>query len=49
MLATTDASANWLGEELRSQSIDVIEIGDCAAPRQAPYAFYEDRRAALEL
>jgi 2,4-dienoyl-CoA reductase-like NADH-dependent reductase (Old Yellow Enzyme family) len=49
VLATTNAAANWLGEELRWQGIDVIEIGDCAAPRQAPYAFYEGRRAALEL
>ena len=24
-------------------------IGDCAAPRQAPYAFHEGRRVALSL
>jgi len=49
VLATTNAAANWLGEELRSSGRHIVEIGDCAAPRQAPYAFYEGRRAALEL
>ncbi|MBY5891779.1 FAD-dependent oxidoreductase [Rhizobium ruizarguesonis] len=49
VLATTNAAANWLGDELRSNDRQVVEIGDCAAPRQAPYAFYEGRRAALEL
>jgi 2,4-dienoyl-CoA reductase-like NADH-dependent reductase (Old Yellow Enzyme family) len=49
VLATTNASANWLGEELRASERNVLEIGDCAAPRQAPYAFYEGRKAALEL
>jgi hypothetical protein len=49
VLATTNASANWLAEELRASERNVLEIGDCAAPRQAPYAFYEGRKAALEL
>jgi NADPH-dependent 2,4-dienoyl-CoA reductase/sulfur reductase-like enzyme len=49
VLATTNAPANWLGEELRSCGCNIMEIGDCAAPRQAPYAFYEGRKAALTL
>ncbi|MDO3435687.1 FAD-dependent oxidoreductase [Rhizobium sp. CBN3] len=49
VLATTNAAAGALGEELRSLGIDAVEIGDCAAPRQAPYAFYEGRRAGLAI
>ncbi|OWV88271.1 FAD-dependent oxidoreductase [Rhizobium sp. R693] len=49
VLATTNAPANWLSEELRAGGRDFVEIGDCAAPRQAPYAFYEGRKIALEL
>jgi hypothetical protein len=49
VLATTNAPANWLGEELRLCGCNFMEIGDCAAPRQAPYAFYEGRKAALTL
>lgn len=49
VLATTNAPANWLGEELRSCGCNIMEIGDCAAPRQAPYAFYEGRKVALKL
>ncbi|ANK88972.1 MULTISPECIES: oxidoreductase [unclassified Rhizobium] len=49
VLATTNAAASALGEELRSHGIDAVEIGDCAAPRRAPYAFYEGRRAGLEI
>ena len=49
VLAVTNAPANWLAEELRSNGSTFREIGDCAAPRQAPYAFYEGRKAGLEL
>jgi hypothetical protein len=49
VLATTNSPANWLGDELRSIGRDIVEIGDCVAPRQAPYAFYEGRKAALAL
>lgn len=34
MLATTNAAASALGEELRSLGIDAVEIGGCAALRQ---------------
>ncbi|WFU12080.1 FAD-dependent oxidoreductase (plasmid) [Rhizobium sp. CB3090] len=49
VLATTNMSMTVLADELRSSEHRVISIGDCAAPRQAPYAFYEGRKAALEL
>ncbi|THK39004.1 FAD-dependent oxidoreductase [Ensifer sp. MPMI2T] len=49
VLATTNMPANWLAEELLAAGRPVVQIGDCAAPRQAPYAFYEGRKAALEL
>lgn len=49
VLATTNAAANWLAVELDAAPFPVHEIGDCAAPRQAPYAFYEGRKTALEI
>lgn len=49
VLATTNRPANWLADELQFHDRPVVQIGDCAAPRQAPYAFYEGRKAALEL
>lgn len=49
VLATTNMPANWLAQEMESQAVRFVEIGDCAAPRQAPYAFYEGRKVALEL
>lgn len=49
VLATTNMSMTWAGDELQALNIPLIAIGDCAAPRQAPYAFYEGRKAALEL
>lgn len=49
VLATTNMPANWLAEELLKSGQTLVQIGDCAAPRQAPYAFFEGRKAALEL
>lgn len=49
VLATTNMPANWLAEELLAAGQRVVQIGDCAAPRQAPYAFFEGRKVALEL
>jgi NADPH-dependent 2,4-dienoyl-CoA reductase/sulfur reductase-like enzyme len=48
VLATTNMPANWLAEALE-EAPPFVQIGDCAAPRQAPYAFYEGRKVALEL
>jgi 2,4-dienoyl-CoA reductase-like NADH-dependent reductase (Old Yellow Enzyme family)/thioredoxin reductase len=49
VLATTNMAANWLAEALEAQATPFYQIGDCAAPRQAPYAFYEGRKVALEV
>ena len=49
VLATTNLAASWLADELQEQSLPFVSIGDCAAPRQAPYAFYEGRKLGLSL
>lgn len=49
VMAVTNAPANGLALGLASFPGPVHQIGDCAAPRQAPYAFYEGRKLALEL
>lgn len=49
VMATTNRAANWLAKELQDEGVPHVEIGDGAAPRQAPYAFYEGRKAALAL
>lgn len=47
--ATTNAPADWLTPGLADRGIVARQIGDCVAPRQAPYAFYEGRKTALEI
>jgi 2,4-dienoyl-CoA reductase-like NADH-dependent reductase (Old Yellow Enzyme family) len=47
--ATTNEAADWLGKELAALGVVAQSVGDCAAPRQAPYAFHDGRRAALAL
>ena len=47
--ATTPVAANGLADALRGAGHPFKEIGDGVAPRQAPYAFYEGLKAALEL
>ena len=49
VIATTNVAADWLGRELASMGFPAVSVGDCAAPRQAPYAFFEGRKAALAL
>ncbi|NML77057.1 FAD-dependent oxidoreductase [Rhizobium sp. S-51] len=49
VFATTNVAANWLALELAALGIAFVEIGDGVAPRQAPYAFYEGRRAAMAI
>jgi 2,4-dienoyl-CoA reductase-like NADH-dependent reductase (Old Yellow Enzyme family) len=49
VLATTNVAADDLARELRGRIPAIFEIGDCAAPRQAPYAFHEGRKVALAL
>lgn len=47
VFATTNVAANWLALELADLGVAFVEIGDGVAPRQAPYAFYEGRRAGM--
>jgi 2,4-dienoyl-CoA reductase-like NADH-dependent reductase (Old Yellow Enzyme family)/thioredoxin reductase len=47
--ATTNSPADWLMPQLAELGISTRQIGDCAAPRQAPYAFYEGRKTGLEI
>ncbi len=49
VLATTNNAADWLAGELDGSAVPVFQIGDCAAPRQAPYAFHDGRKIGLEL
>ena len=49
VLATTNVAADWLAAELEESALPVVRIGDCAAPRQAPYAFHDGRKAALAI
>ncbi|MHA6645468.1 oxidoreductase [Mesorhizobium sp. A623] len=47
--ATTNFAADWLSPGLAERGLETRLIGDCAAPRQAPYAFFEGRKAGLEI
>ncbi|QGY00062.1 FAD-binding protein [Roseovarius faecimaris] len=47
VMATTNRSFDPLSEALEGVALKLI--GDAAAPRQAPYAFYEGRKAGLEI
>lgn len=47
--ATTNFAADWLMPGLAELGLPTRQIGDCAAPRQAPYAFFEGRKAGLEI
>ena len=49
VLATTNVAFDKVGLELNELSIAHHEIGDCVAPRLAPYAFYEGRKLGLSL
>jgi 2,4-dienoyl-CoA reductase-like NADH-dependent reductase (Old Yellow Enzyme family) len=44
VVALTNIAASWVADELRQSGVAFHEIGDCAAPRQAPYAFHDGRR-----
>jgi pyruvate/2-oxoglutarate dehydrogenase complex dihydrolipoamide dehydrogenase (E3) component len=61
VLATTNRAEDWLTRELSGRELsgfglsgdedgpEIHSIGDCVAPRQAPYAFYEGRKLGLAL
>ena len=49
VLATTNAAFDLVARELAEMGIPHHEIGDCVAPRLAPYAFHEGRELAMSL
>ncbi|NLS20689.1 FAD-dependent oxidoreductase [Rhizobium sp. P40RR-XXII] len=49
VMATTNLPADWLMPGLSALGVTIRQIGDCSAPRQAPYAFYEGRKTGLEI
>ena len=51
VLSTTNNAEDSVTRELLDANLDVEihSIGDCIAPRQAPYAFYEGRKLGLVL
>jgi len=49
VFAGANVAEDSLARELRDAPFEVINIGDSLAPRQAPIAIYEGRKAALDL
>jgi len=49
VLATTNSAEDELWRELMEKAHTAINIGDSVAPRQAPFAIYEGRKAALSM
>ncbi|HSF93417.1 MAG TPA: FAD-dependent oxidoreductase [Thermohalobaculum sp.] len=49
VLATTNMAESDLTAGLAALDVPFRRIGDCAAPRTAPYAFYEGRKAGIEI
>ncbi len=49
VLATTNVAETWLAEELQDSDLEVHQVGDCVAPREANMAFYEGRKLGLAL
>ncbi|WP_120499765.1 FAD-dependent oxidoreductase [Roseovarius sp. EL26] len=47
VMATTNRSFDPISVEI--SDLNPVLIGDAAAPRQAPYAFYEGRKAGLQI
>jgi 2,4-dienoyl-CoA reductase-like NADH-dependent reductase (Old Yellow Enzyme family) len=49
ILAASRHATSWVAQDLEEAGLRFVEIGDCAAPRQAPWAFYDGRRIGLSL
>jgi len=49
VLATTNMAEDSLAGELAARGVRFRLIGDCVSPRQAAFAFYEGRKAGIEL
>ncbi|MCK0126148.1 FAD-dependent oxidoreductase [Gelidibacter sp. F2691] len=49
VFATTNNAFTMVADDLREVGLEFHQVGDCVAPRQAPFAFYEGRKIGLEL
>ena len=49
VLATTNRAEDTLARELTGSDLQILNIGDSAGPRQAPFVIYEGRRAGLAI
>ena len=49
VFATPNIAVDSLTLELQNSGLDLINIGDSAGPRQAPFVIYEGRRIGLEI
>ena len=49
VLATTNMAENSVARELEGTGVEFINIGDSAAPRQAPFVISEGRKVAMEI
>ncbi len=49
VLATANVAKDTLARELQGSGLHVLNIGDSAGPRQAPFVIYEGRRVGLEI
>ena len=49
VFATPNIAEDSLTLELQDSGLDLINIGDSAGPRQAPFVIYEGRRIGLEI
>jgi len=49
VVATTNMAFNELELKLAEMNYPCHTIGDCVAPRQAPFAFYEGRKLGMSI
>ncbi len=49
VFSTANRAFDDLGKGLDERNVCYQSIGDCVAPRQAPYAIYEGRKVAIEI
>lgn len=49
VMAGSRQAADWLVQDLARMGVPFTAIGDCTAPRQAPWAFHDGCKAGLEL
>ena len=49
LFATPNIAEDYLTLELQDSGLDVINIGNRAVPRQAPFIIYEEHRTGLKI